>query len=295
MTTDTSQSHVTPPVERHVDTPNGRVFVSEMTGDDPAIVLMHGYPDDHRIYTELMPRLAPRRAVAFDFAGYGRSARTEGTRFSSEGRQAEIGAVLDALGIDRAVLVGHDASGPDAVIYAITNPDRVAHLVLLNTIFGNRPSLTMPEMTRLFSDPQLKTLADDMTEDPNQLFWLMQRWGQQLGLEDGIVQKSVLAQFYGDDQQPDALASVRAWTAVLRDALDQQDVLVNDGALGRLGVPASIIWGEDDPSLTPALATEIAALFPNPSVHFVPGAGHYVQDDRPDDVARLLMKETEPA
>jgi haloalkane dehalogenase len=294
MTTRTSQNPVSPPVERHVDTPNGQVFASEMTGDDPAILLMHGYPDDHRIYTELMPRLAPRRAVAFDFAGYGRSPRTEGTRFSSEARQAEIGAVLDALGIDRAVLVGHDASGPEAVIYALNNPDRVARLVLLNTIFGNRPSLRMPEMTRLFSDPGLKTLADDMAGDPNQLFWLVQRWGQQLGLEDGIVQKSVLAQFYGDDQQPDALASIRAWTAVLRDALDQQDVLVNGGALGRLKVPVSIIWGTADPYLTSSLATEIAALFPDSSVHFIPGAGHYVQHDRPDDVARLV-KEREPA
>lgn len=109
MTTDTSKNQVSQPVERHVDTPNGRVFVSEMIGDNPAILLMHGYPDDHRIYAELMARLAPRRAVAFDFAGYGRSARTEGTRFSSEGHQAEISAVLDALAIDRAVLVGHDA------------------------------------------------------------------------------------------------------------------------------------------------------------------------------------------
>jgi haloalkane dehalogenase len=294
MTTDTSASPVSQPVERHVDTPNGQVFVSEMTGEDPAILLMHGYPDDHRIYSELMPRLAPRRAVAFDFAGYGRSARTDGTRFSSAGHQAEIGAVLDALGIDRAVLVGHDASGPDAVIYAVTNPDRVAHLVLLNTIFGNRPSLRMPEMTRLFSDPDLETLADDMTGDPNQLFWLVQRWGQQLGLRDGIVQKSVLAQFYGDDQQAEALASIREWCAVLRDALDEQDALVNGGALGHLKVPVSIIWGAADPYLTPALANEIAALFPNPSVHFVPGAGHYVQDDRPDDVARFV-KEPEAA
>jgi haloalkane dehalogenase len=294
MTTEPTENDVSQQVERHVDTPNGRVFVSEMSGDDPPILLMHGYPDDHRIYDELMARLAPRRAVAFDFAGYGRSERNGGTRFSSEGHGAEISAVLDGLGIDRAVLVGHDASGPDAVFYAVGNPDRVAHLVLLNTIFGNRPSLRMPEMTRLFSDPDLKTLADDMVGDPNQLFWLLARWGQQLGLGDGVVQQSILAQFYGNDQQPDALASVRAWTSVLREALDQQEVLANSGALRRLEVPVSIVWGEADPYLTPKLATEIAALFPNPSVRFVPGAGHYVQDDRPDDVARLV-KESEAA
>jgi hypothetical protein len=47
--------------------------------------------------------------------------------------------------------------------------------VLLSTIFGHQPSLIWPEMTRLFSDPQLKTLADDMVSDPNQLLWLLGR------------------------------------------------------------------------------------------------------------------------
>jgi haloalkane dehalogenase len=283
MTTHTSET-----IERFVDTPNGRVFVTEVPGADLPIVLLHGFPDDHRIYGELMARLTPRRAVAFDFAGYGRSERNHGAHFSSEDHGTEIGAVLDALHIDRAVLVGHDASGPDAVIYAVNNPQRVARLVLLNTVFGNRPSLRMPEMPRLLSDPQLQTLADDMIGDPNQLFWLLQRWGQQFGLEDGAVLKSILAQFYGDDQQPDAIASIRAWVSLLRDALDQQEVLVGSGVLGRLEVPVSIVWGEADAYLTSSLATEIAALFPRAPVHLIPGAGHWVQHDRPAEVAAFL-------
>src|SRR5215475_2572317 len=237
MTSQTSATRAHRPVEQQVSTPSGGVFVTDMPGEDPPFVLMHGYPDDHRIYAELMPLLAPRRTVAFDFAGYGRSERTDGTHFSTEDHGAQITAVLDALGIDQAVLVGHDASGPDAVSYAIANPRRVAHLVLLNTIFGHRPALRMPEMTRLFSDPDLTTLADDMTADPNQLMWLLVRWGQQLGLDDGAAQSSILAQFLGDDQQPSALASVRAWTAALPESLDQQEAIVRSGALGRLSVP----------------------------------------------------------
>jgi pimeloyl-ACP methyl ester carboxylesterase len=208
--------------ERHVETPHGRVYVTEIPGGDPPIVLMHGFPDDHRIYGKLLPRLSPRRAVAFDFAGYGRSDRKDGTHFSPEDHGAEITAVLDALGIDRAVLVGHDASGPDAVAYSIASPRRVARLVLLNTVFGNQPSLKLPEMTRLFADPQLTTLADDLVGDPSQLLWLLQRWGVQWELDaddpEGIARNSILPQFYGDDQQPDAVASVRAWCAGLHDA-----------------------------------------------------------------------------
>jgi haloalkane dehalogenase len=151
MTTQTRGSSVPQLLERDVETPNGRVFVTEMPGEDPPIVLLHGFPDDHRIYSELLAWLSPRRAVAFDFVGYGRSERKDGAHFSPEDHGAEITAVLDGLDIDRAILVGHDASGPDAVIYALTSPQRVAHVVLMNTVFGNRPSLKMPEMTRLFS------------------------------------------------------------------------------------------------------------------------------------------------
>jgi pimeloyl-ACP methyl ester carboxylesterase len=150
---------------------------------------MHGFPDDHRIYDKLMARLSPRRAVAFDFVGYGRSDRTGLTDFSIAAHESQITALLDALHTDRAVLVGHDASGPDA------------------------------------------------------------------------------------------LASVRAWTAGLHEALDQQDEVVNSGALAHLKVPVSIIWGLTDRYLNPSLADEIAALFEKPSLHLLPDAGHYPQHD----------------
>jgi haloalkane dehalogenase len=284
--------------ERHVQTPHGRVYATEIPGENLPIVLMHGFPDDHRIYDKLLPRLSPRWAVAFDFAGYGRSDRKDGAHFSPEDHGAEITAVLDAFGIDRVVLVGHDASGPDAVAYSIANRRRVAGLVLLNTVCGNQPSLKLPEMVQLFADPQLKTLADDLVADPNQLLWLLLRWGVQWQLDandpDGIARNSILPQFYGDDQQPDAIASIRAWTARLRGTLDQQDVLAGSGALGHLQVPVSIIWGEKDQYLNSSLAAEIAALFPNPSVHLLPDAGHWPQHDQPDQVAELL-KESQTA
>jgi pimeloyl-ACP methyl ester carboxylesterase len=290
----TTQHHVirTRLKGQQIDTPHGRVYANEMPGDDPLIVLMHGFPDDHRIYDRLIPRLSPRRAVAFDFVGYGRSDRPERTEFSSQAHGDQITAVLDSLQAGRAVLVGQDASGPDAVTYAITHPQRIAHLVLLNTVFGNQPSLIMPEMTRLFSDPQLKALADDMVGDPNQLLWLLQRWGVQFELDAddpfGIIRNSILPQFYGDEHQADAIASIRAWCAELRPALDHQDDLVNSGAVRDLQVPVSIIWGTNDRALSSSLAHEIADLFDKPSLHLLPNAGHYPQHDQPDHVAEFL-------
>lgn len=115
--------------ERQVGTADRQIYVRETPGDGPPIVLIHALPDD-RIYDKLLPELAPRRAVAFD-QGYGRSAHPDQSRFTPEDHPAELTAVLDELDIDRAVLVGHDASGPDlASELAELFPDPDLHLLL---------------------------------------------------------------------------------------------------------------------------------------------------------------------
>jgi pimeloyl-ACP methyl ester carboxylesterase len=280
--------------ERKVNTPKGSIFVREVTGDDPAVVLMHGFPDDHRIYTKLISSLSPRRVVAFDWLGYGHSARSDTLGFTLEDHEAELTAVLDALEISRAVLVGHDASGPDAVWYSLAHPERVAGLGLLNTIFGRQKSLRMPEMTKLFSEPELATLADDLMADDNQRLWMLLRWGVQLELDasdpGNVAQQSILPQFLGSADQPDARAAIRGWTRVLPDSLDRQDALIEAGDIRDLELPVAVIFGERDRYLNPALAAELADLFSNASLHVLPGATHYVQDDQPDVVADLLKR-----
>ena len=62
---------------RQVPATDGGLHVTDCPGDEPALVLMHGFPDDCRIYARLVPLLFPRRAVTFDFLGYGRSDRAQ--------------------------------------------------------------------------------------------------------------------------------------------------------------------------------------------------------------------------
>jgi haloalkane dehalogenase len=291
---DTSHTGAVSVDERRVDTAHGSIFVREAPGDGPAVVLMHGFPDDQRIYARLLQLLSPRRAVTFDFLGYGRSDRSATAGFTPDDHAAQITAVLDALDIPDAVLVGHDASGPDAVFYTLAHPERVAHLALLNTVFGRRDALVMPEMTKLLSEPELGTLADDMISEPAQRLWLLQRWGQQWELDsadpDGLTAQSILPQFYGNDSQSDALAAIRSWTAQLPASLDRQDALVAEDALRRIDTPVSVIFGERDRYLGPALAAEIASLFTESELHVVEQAGHYPQYDRPETVAALLSR-----
>ena len=170
-------------ITRQVSTAMGRLQVSDHAGDEPARVLMHGFLDDSRIYNRLVPLLSPRRAVAFDFLGCGGSDRPQAGAANPAGHLHQFGAVLDELGIETAVLVGHDASGPVAIDYALTAPGRVGQLILLNTYYGHAPALRLPEMIRLLADPDMTPLADAMLDDPDQRMWLLAHTARQFGID----------------------------------------------------------------------------------------------------------------
>jgi pimeloyl-ACP methyl ester carboxylesterase len=272
--------------------------VEETPGDDPAIVMMHGFPDDHRIYDKLVPLLSPKRVVVFDWLGYGRSDRPGDARFSPEDHAAQLETVLDRLDIASAVLVAHDASGPDSAVYAVAHPDRVAALVLLNTYFGHQPSLQFPEMIRLFADPNFRPLADAMVNDENQRLWLLlhtaERFGLAPGETEGLGTVAVLPQFFGDADQPDALAAIRSWTATLFDSLGSQDAMIAAGALSELQMPVTVIFGGRDRYLSADLGGELSSLFKTSSTHVLDEASHWPQWDEPQAVARLISSLQRP-
>jgi len=277
-------------ITHRVPAPGGDLHVIDQPGTEPAIVLLHGFPDDWRIYRRLLRHLAPRRAVAFDFLGYGRSARPE--RPDPAQHEAELTAVLDALALDQAVLAGHDASGPVAVNVALAHPERVSRLVLMNTYYGTAPQLRFPEMIGLFADPDFAPLADAMTADPGQRMWLLGHTGRQFGLDPldpgGIAAASIVPQFFGDADTPDALPAIRAWTGALFPALADQDARIASGELTALDLPISLVYGAHDTYLNPAVARHLATLFRHAEVHLIDGASHWPQADQPESVAQAL-------
>jgi haloalkane dehalogenase len=277
-----------------VSAPGGRLHVRDFPGAEPALVVMHGFPDDSRIYDRVARLLAPRRVVAVDWLGYGCSDRLEPGSVDGVQHEEELRAVLDSLELGRVGLVAHDASGPDAIDFALADPARAGQLILLNTYYGHAPALRLPEMIRLLADPALTPLADAMMDDPNQRLWLLAHTQRQFGLdaadERGVGFASIVAQFFGDQAQPDALVAVRAWTSALFAALDEQDAHVVAGDLARLDLPVTLIFGATDDYLSPALARHLAGLVPHADLHLVDNASHWPQWDQPAIVARLIKQ-----
>src|SRR5271156_366621 len=175
MSPEVSQLNSKPFIEHRGDRGQGKVYARDYGGAGPAFVLMHGFPDNLRIYDDLIPYLTAtgRRVVAFDFLGFGASDKPAGASYSFAQQLGDLSAVIQTLGLGKVVLVAHDSSGIAAVNFAIEHPYKVASLCILNSAYDNSPLNVWPEMVVLFADPALKALALGVAQSPAQFGWLL--------------------------------------------------------------------------------------------------------------------------
>src|SRR4029453_11995671 len=112
--------------ERFVQRDRHRIYAREDPGDEPAIILMHGFPDNLHLYDRLIPYLSPpRRVVTFDFLGWGASDKPLGYPYTAKNQEVDLDNVIGQLKLEQVVLVAHDASGPPAIDWALDHPGQV--------------------------------------------------------------------------------------------------------------------------------------------------------------------------
>jgi len=136
-------------MERLIDVPGGRLLVVD-EGAGPPVFLLHAGIVDLRAWDAFVPHLVGGgfRAVRYDARGWGRST-TDDVAFSN---RADLVAVLDALGIGRAALIGNSRGGQIAFDTAIELPDRVVAVVGVGTGLGGFEGHPTPEETALFEE-----------------------------------------------------------------------------------------------------------------------------------------------
>lgn len=83
----------------------------DYAGEEPAIVLLHGFPDNQHCTTGSCPKLVRRQVVTFDFLGWGRSDKPAGYAYTASNQTSDLDAVITHLQLASVVLVAHDASG----------------------------------------------------------------------------------------------------------------------------------------------------------------------------------------
>ena len=266
-----------------------RIYAREYPGGEPSIVLMHGFPDNLHLYDRLLPYLSGRRVVTFDFLGWGASDKPIGYPYTAAHQEGDLDAVIKQLNLGQVVLVAHDASGPPAINWALQHPNQVAALVLLNTYYCAMPTLRPPEAIFIFSTPVIRNIARPLFAMFNHFVFRRMYWWQ-VGrfFRDAEIRNQFVPLLY---EQFDAPASTRpAFFSLNEDLLGT----VRAGTkkvpqLRRFERPVRIIFGASDPYLNKGVAQRFHELFPTSELFLLPTAGHFVQMDEPEKVARLIL------
>jgi haloalkane dehalogenase len=276
--------------EAFVQRDHYRIYTREYGGEEPAIILMHGFPDNLHLYDRLIPYLwPPRRVVTFDFLGWGKSDKPLYYAYTSKNQLLDLDAVIKQRKLGQVVLVAHDASGPPAIDWALNNPARTASLILLNTYYCEMPTLKPPEAIWLFSTPVVRNVARFVSG----LFrhWLFRRmywWQVGSFFRDSEVRDEFVPLLY---QQFDAVPSARpAFYRLNEDLLPtvrSRSKMIP--TLKEFRRPVRIIFGDADPYLNKGVARTFHEIFPTSDLFLLPGARHFVQMDEPKEVARLIL------
>jgi pimeloyl-ACP methyl ester carboxylesterase len=267
-----------------------RLWVGEQPGEGTAIVLMHGFPDNHHLYDRLLPYLGGRHIVTFDFLGWGDSDKPHDHDYTADAQTQELDRVIAGLQLDRVILVAHDASGPPAIDWALAHPERVERLVLLNTYYSLMRSLRPPEAIWLFATPGVRRISRWFSRRfDNWLFRRLYFWQVGRFFRDAEVRAEFLPVLYRQfTQRPSAQRAFFGLNEDLLPTLRQRTTRTDD--LRRFDRPVRIVFGGADPYLNADVARDLAALFPHAELHLLAGARHFVQMDEPARVAQEITR-----
>ncbi len=266
-----------------------RLYARDYPGEEPTIVLLHGFPDNLHLYDRLVPQLSPRRVVVFDFLGWGASDKPPGYPYTAANQVGDLDAVIEHLRLTSVVLVAHDASGPPAIDWALEHPQRVAGLVLLNTYYSRMRELRTPEAIWLFSTPVIRSVARPVSRLFGDLvFRRMYDWQVGRFFRDPEVRAEFVPLLY---QQFTATPSTHE--AFFRLNQDLPSAVASGTKavprLRRFTRPVRIIFGAADPYLNKRVGRRFHELFPSSELFLLPDARHYVQMDEPSQVAQLIL------
>ncbi|WP_411091301.1 alpha/beta fold hydrolase [Streptomyces sp. 049-1] len=260
--------------------------MSRMTVDDTAlhyddlgsadgmpVVLIHGHPFNRTLWAPQAHALtaAGHRVVTPDLRGYGESDVTPGKVFLADFAD-DVAALLDHLGIERAVVGGVSMGGQIAMEFCRRHPGRVRALVLSDTSAPAETDEGKAYRNRLAD----RLLAEGMA-----------------GYADEVIGKMLAS--YNVDALPDVAAHVlgmmratdpRGAAAALRGRAERPDYR---DTLATVAVPTLIVVGADDAFTPVSEAEAIAGLVPHAALSVVDGAGHLPGAEQPEHFNTVLL------
>lgn len=255
---------------------NGLAVRWEEAGAGLPLVLIHGIPTGPALWRRVLPRVSGARCLAWEMVGYGASIPQGEDRDISVGRQADyLVDWLKHLGIEQAVLAGHDLGGGVAQIAAVRHPGLCSGLFLTNAIAYD--SWPIPSVKAL------QAAAGLVRHFPNALAKQILRTLMYRGHNDPNQRGEALAVHWAH------YARHGGAEALIRQvrSLDVHDTLAVAQALPDLRVPARVVWGAADQFQKLKYGRRLAQDLAAP-LHRIERGRHFTPEDHPQIIAQQI-------
>lgn len=270
-------------------TTNGVKLHYVTQGDGPLMLMLHGFPEFWYSWRHQIPEFAKNfKVVALDLRGYNDSDKPkEQSAYAIDELIKDVAGVIQGLGYETCILVGHDWGGAIAWNFAYAHPDMVEKLIILNLPHPAKfaEGLRTPQQLLrssyifLFQLPLLPELllqASDYAPIAT-------------AIQGTAFNKSAFTPA-DIDAYKDAVGKRGALTAMLnyyRNIFQSQTLKKNWSVLE---VPTLLIWGEHDTALGKELTYGTAAYVRDFQIKYIANSGHWVQQEQPELVTQYMRE-----
>jgi pimeloyl-ACP methyl ester carboxylesterase len=258
-------------------TPVGEVAY-EVFGEGPPVVLVHGTPVRSYLWRNIVPALAESHSVyAYDLLGYGESEKGEGQDVSIPVQARLLGELAEAWGLDAPAIAGHDIGGGIVLRAHLLEGVGFSRIAVLDAVVLT-PWLSEP----MSSTWHVREYAEAYEAMPDHLFGAF--FSAYLGETNSNLGEEAfevyLAPWRGEGGR----------RAFVRQALQFEERHTGEIEpwLGSVEVPVLVAWGEEDGWLDPSQAPRLREEIPGSELELISEAGHFVQEDAPQEIAKVL-------
>jgi len=250
-------------------------------GQGQPLLLLHGNPTWSFLYRTIVKELRGRfRCIALDYPGFGLSTPSTGYDFRPASHAKIVQGFVEKLGLNNLLLMVQDWGGPIGLTVATQEPYRVSGLIIGNTwAWPVDGDAHFERFSKLIGGPVGHFLIRNFNAFVNFLI--------PAGTTKSKLSKSEMNSY----RMPFANRDLREPTYIFpREILGSKDFLADlERQLPKLrNLPVLILWGDKDFAFREKERRRFEALFPNNKLVVLKGAGHFIQEDAPLEIAAAI-------
>lgn len=248
-------------------------------GSGPPLVAIHGTPFSSQVWRRIVPALTDRRTVyCFDLVGYGQSEMRDGQDVSLGVQNRVLAALFKEWGLQRPDVLAHDFGGATALRAYFLDGLRYASLTIFDAValapWGSRFVQHVRQHEQAFAAM------------PDYMHRALLRAYLQTAAHQPLSEEALsvyCAPWLGATGQPAFYRQIAQMDPRYTDEVQ--------GSYRALDCPVQVLWGEQDQWIPPGQGVALAALISDRPCLPVAGAGHLVQEDRPEAIVAAVLKQ----